>query len=61
MCGKTKEMCNINEYSNMYPTRYNVTPFILSGNCSTSFGWYHHPSLGAQTIVSTASGIAVTV
>jgi len=26
------------------PTRYNVTQFILSGNCSTCFGWYHHPS-----------------
>jgi hypothetical protein len=34
-----------------------VTQFILSGNCSTHFGWYHHPSSGAQTTVSTASGI----
>ena len=30
-------------YSNIYPTRCNVTQFILSGNCSTCFGWYHHP------------------
>jgi hypothetical protein len=26
-------------------------------NCSTCFGWYHHPLSGAQTTVSTASGI----
>ena len=44
------------EYSIIYPTRCNVTQFILSGNCSTCFGWYHHPSLGAQT-----SGICKTV
>ena len=30
-------------------------------NCSTCFGWYHHPSSGAQTTVSTASGICHTV
>jgi hypothetical protein len=29
---------------------------FISGNCSTCFGWYHHPSSWAQTIVSTASG-----
>jgi hypothetical protein len=29
--------------------------------CSTYFGWYHHPSSGAQTIVSTASDICHTV
>ena len=49
------------KYSNTYPTRCNVTQFILSGNCSTCFGWYHHPSSGAQTTVSTASGISHTV
>ena len=38
--------------SNIYPTRYNVTQFILSGNCSTCFGWYLHPSSGAHTNVS---------
>ena len=52
---------HINLYSNIYPTRCNITQFILSGNCSTCFGWYHHPSLGAQTTVSTASGICHTV
>ena len=48
-------------YSNIYPTRCNITRFILSGNCSTCFGRYHHPSSGAQTTVSTASGICHTV
>jgi len=44
-----------------------VTPLLLpedsinGGNCSTCFGWYHHPSSGAQTTVSTASGICHTV
>jgi len=47
-------------YSNIYPTRCNVTQVILSGNCSTCFGWYHHPSSGAHTNVSTASGIFQT-
>ena len=46
---------------NIYPTRCNVKQFILSGNCYTCFGWYHHPSSGAQTTVSTASGICHTV
>jgi len=51
----------ISKISNIYPTRCNVTEFILSGNCSACFGWYHHPSSGAQTTVSTASGICHTV
>jgi hypothetical protein len=34
---------------------------FISGNCSTCFGWYRHPSSGAQTTVSTASGICHTV
>ena len=34
---------------------------FLSGNCSTCFGWYLHPSSGAQTTVSTASDISHTV
>jgi hypothetical protein len=34
---------------------------FISGNCSTCFGWYFHPSLGAHTTVSTASGIYHTV
>jgi hypothetical protein len=34
---------------------------FISGNCCTFFGWYHHPSSGAHTTVSTASGICHTV
>ena len=50
-----------NTYCTIYPTRYNATQFILSGNCSTCFGWYHHPPSGAETTVSTASGNCHTV
>jgi hypothetical protein len=49
------------QYSKIHPTRCNVTQFILSGNCSTSFSWYLHPSSGAQTTVSIASDICHTV
>ena len=34
---------------------------FISGNCSTCFGWYLHPSSGAHTTVLTASGICQTV
>ena len=50
-----------NNYSNIYPTRCNFTQFILSGNCSTCFRLYLNPFSGAQTTVSTASGISHTV
>jgi hypothetical protein len=43
--------------SNTHPTRCNDTQFILSGNCSTYFGWYYHPLSGEQKTLSTASGI----
>jgi hypothetical protein len=33
---------------------------FISGNCSTYFGWYFHPSSGAHTTVSTACGICHT-
>ena len=33
---------------------------FISGNCSTCFGWYLHPSLGAHTTLSTASGTCQT-
>jgi len=52
---------NFPHYILIYQSRRNVTQFISSGNCSTWFGWYHHPSSGAQTTVSTASGICHTV
>ena len=38
-----------------------ATLHSLSGNCSTCFRWYYHPSSGAQTTVSTASDICHTV
>jgi hypothetical protein len=38
-----------------------VTEFILSDDCSTCFGRYYHPSSGAQTTVTTASGNRYTV
>jgi len=38
-----------------------VTEFILSDNCSTCFGHYYHPSSGAQTTITTASGDRYTV
>ena len=55
--------------------RFNVTSHIpiyiqqdatlhslfISGNCPTCFGWYLHPSSGAHTTVSTASGICHNV
>jgi len=41
-----------------YPTICNYTQFILPLNCSTCFGWFLHPSSGAQISVSTASGIS---
>jgi hypothetical protein len=34
---------------------------FISGNSFTCFGWYFHPSSGAHTTVSTASGICHTV
>jgi hypothetical protein len=43
-------------YVNKCPTRCNYTQFILSVNCSACFGWFLHPSSGAQITVSTASG-----
>jgi len=38
-----------------------VIEFILSDKCSTCFGRYNHPSSGAQTTVTTASGNRYTV
>jgi hypothetical protein len=34
---------------------------FITGNCSTCFGWYFHPSSGAHTTLSKASGICHTV
>jgi len=53
--------CILIIFQYIYPTRCNVTQFISSGSCSTCFGWYLHPSSGAQTTVSTACGICHAV
>jgi hypothetical protein len=45
----------------IYIQKSDITQFILSGNCSTCFGRYQHPSSGAKTTISTASGIFHTV
>ena len=37
------------------------TLHYISVNCSTCFGWYLHPSLGAHITVITASGTGQTV
>jgi len=52
---------SILKWSDIHSTRCNITQFILSGNCSTCFGWYLHPSSGAQTTVPIAYGICHTV
>ena len=39
----------------------NLNSLFISGNCSTCFGCYFHPSSGTHTTVPTASGICHTV
>jgi len=48
-------------YNCIYSIWYLSHLIFISGNCSTCFGWYLHPSSGAHTTVSTASGICHTV
>ena len=38
-----------------------IYSLFISANCSTCFGWYIHPSSGANVTVSTAPGISKTV
>jgi len=38
-----------------------IHSLFISGNCCTCFGWYLHPSSGARTTLSAASGICHTV
>jgi hypothetical protein len=54
-------IANIARYISIYLARCNFTQLIISGNCSTCFGCYFHPSSGAHTVVSTASCICHTV
>ena len=48
-------------YSIWYLSHRIVGYILISGNCSTCFRWYLHPSSGAHSTVSTASGICHTV
>jgi hypothetical protein len=45
---------NIPIYIQQHVTLHSL---FISGNYSTCFGWYFHPSSGGHTTVSTASGI----
>jgi hypothetical protein len=48
--------------SNMYIQQdATLNSLFISVKCSTCFGWYLHPSPGAHTTVSTATGICHTV
>ena len=53
-----KKMSLFRYISNKMQTLLNL---YISGNCSTFFGWYLHPSSEAHTTVSTASGTGQTV
>jgi hypothetical protein len=56
--GRAPNSIPIYSYIQQDATSHNL---CISGNCSTCFGWYVHPSSGAHTTVSTASGICHTV
>src|SRR5215475_10153085 len=56
--GRTPTSIPIYSYIQQDATLHSL---FISGNCSTCFGWYFHPSSGAHTTVSTASGICHTV
>jgi hypothetical protein len=53
--------CIVSIFQYIYLIKCNVIQFILSGNYSICFVCYLYPSSGAQTTVSTASGICHTV
>jgi hypothetical protein len=63
MCHECKRVVQIIYPLLLYKSQQDarVTEFILSGSCSTCFGRYYHPTSGAQTIVTTASGNRYTV
>src|SRR5215475_6759722 len=56
--GRTPNSIPIYSYIQQDATLHSL---FTSGNCSTCFGWYFHPSSGGHTTVSTASGICHTV
>jgi hypothetical protein len=56
--GRVPNSISIYEYIQQDATLHSL---FISGNCSTCFGWYFHPSSGAHTTVSKASGNCHTV
>ena len=58
ICNQGKTLCSPCIYIQQDATLHSL---FISGNCSICFGWYLHPSSGAHTTVSTASGICHTV
>jgi hypothetical protein len=56
--GRAPNSIQIYEYIKQHATLHIL---FIAGNCSTCLGWYFHPSSGAHTTVSTASGICRTV
>jgi hypothetical protein len=56
--GRAPNSIPIYSYVQQDATSHNL---YISGNCSTCFGWNFHPSSGAHTTVSTASGICHAV
>jgi hypothetical protein len=56
--GRAPNSIPIYSYIQRYATSHSL---FISGNYSTCFEWYFHPSSGAHTTVSTASGICHTV
>jgi hypothetical protein len=54
--------CIVNIFQYMYIHQdATLHSLFIFGNCSTCFGWYFHPSSGAHTTVSSASGICHNV
>jgi hypothetical protein len=56
--GRAPNSIPIHSYIQQHATSHSL---FISGNCSTCIGWHFHPSSGAHTTVSTASGICHTV
>jgi hypothetical protein len=56
--GRAPNSIPIYSYIQQHATSHSL---FMSANCYTCFGWYFHPSSGAHTTVSTASGICHTV
>ena len=53
--------CIVSIFQYIFNKMQRYRGLFIPGNCSTCFGWYFHPSSGAHTTVSTASGICHTV